>query len=285
MKYKCGVIGLGFVGGALFRGLSLSAEMRGYDIDERRATHTLEETVKESDHLFVAVPTPMESVEGGKADLSLIEKAIDSIVIWCDDSHTPTIIIKSTVPVGTTRMLQEKYAPFPILHSPEFLTERTANIDFIMPARNIIGGTDEDAMNKLEGLYEHRWPAVPCMKMGPEEAELVKYSANCFFATKIMFLNEIYMLVEKMGLDWDTVRNGLLADGRISHSHTDVPGHDGNLGYSGKCFPKDINALIAVFREKGLEALHLEACWEQNKRIRKNWDWADIKGAVSEGNT
>jgi UDPglucose 6-dehydrogenase len=283
-KFSVGVVGMGFVGGAVFRGFNLYAEVKGYDIDDRKATHTLEETL-DSDFIFIAVPTPMETVEGGKGDTSLVTDAVSLVV-----NHAPrkdsVIIIKSTIPIGTTRRLQEDFDEagynMAILHSPEFLTERAANVDFIMPARNIIGGTNEEAMNKLQELYEHRFPGIPCLKMGPEEAELVKYGANCFFATKIMFLNEINLLAEKLDMDWEKVRNGILADGRIAHSHSCVPGHDGDKGFGGKCFPKDINALIGVMEEQGIDPLQLKATWEQNKKIRKDWDWATIKGAVSE---
>jgi UDPglucose 6-dehydrogenase len=112
-------------------------------------------------------------------------------------------------------------------------------------------------------------------------AEQVKYTANCFFAVKIMFFNEMRLLSDSLQTDWDCVLKGVLSDGRIGISHVQVPGHDGDMGFGGKCFPKDINALIGVCEENGVDPMVLKAAWEQNKALRQNWDWAKIEGAVS----
>lgn len=271
-----GVVGMGFVGGAVFKGLQPCAEVRGYDIDPKRATHSFEDVVA-SDFVFVCLPTPMETVEGGKADICYIEDFFKQV----QNNKKTIFIIKSTIPVGTTRYLTQEYG-VRLVHSPEFLTEKNAMVDFITPTRHVVGGLDDEANLAVEELYKSRFSMTPVFVMGPEEAELVKYMANCFLATKVLFFNEMYLLAEKLGLEWQDIMNGVLSDGRIAKAHTNVPGHDGDKGFGGKCFPKDLNALIAVFEDHNLNPLQLKATWEQNKAIRKNWDWAKIKGAVKE---
>jgi UDPglucose 6-dehydrogenase len=275
-----GVIGMGFVGGAVYRGFNLYNEIHGYDVDGKKSPSSWEDVLN-CDFVFIAVPTPMTTIEGGECDPTYINRVLGQIAE--DDYRKETVfVLKSTVPIGTTRRCVEEFGIENLVHSPEFLTERTADADFITPARHIIGGMSEYAIQSLWMLYEYRFPGVKIHTMGPEEAEMVKYMANCFFATKIMFFNEMRMLTDKAGADWDRVMNGVLSDGRIGISHTDVPGHDGDMGFGGKCFPKDINALMGVMEGFGIDPVVLRAVWEQNKNVRKDWDWAKIDGAVTE---
>ena len=181
---KLGVVGAGFVGRAIIRGfITYVLEIRIYDKDERRASHSLDE-VLECDFVFVCLPTPMETVEGGKGDLSFIEKFFNNVP---KDSNA-IFIIKSTVPIGSTRYLIEK-TELKIVHNPEFLTERAAITDFITGTRQIVGGIDVQAVKDVGDLLQARFPMCPIFLMGPEEAELVKYIANFFFATKVLFFN------------------------------------------------------------------------------------------------
>jgi UDPglucose 6-dehydrogenase len=105
--------------------------------------------------------------------------------------------------------------------------------------------------------------------------------ANCFFATKVSFMNEMFQFCEAIGGDWDAAVEGFITDGRIGNSHIDVPGHDGDFGYGGKCFPKDINAMIKKSEDLGLDPKMLKASWEKNKEVRKKLDWFDIPGAMT----
>ena len=118
--------------------------------------------------------------------------------------------------------------------------------------------------------------------MTSQESETVKYAANCFLATKVMFFNEIKLLVEKKEMDWDKIIDGVMTDGRIGTSHYQVPGPDGQKGFGGICFSKDINALIYTMKENNIDPLVLDAVWEQNKKIREYWDWQDNSSAVWE---
>jgi UDPglucose 6-dehydrogenase len=117
--------------------------------------------------------------------------------------------------------------------------------------------------------------------MSSSESEMVKYMANAFFATKVVFFNEMKLLSDKLDLRWDTVMNGVISDGRIGQSHCKVPGPDGHPGVGGGCFPKDINALIKTFEKNDLDPKILKAVWEQNLNVREDRDWAGMKSAVS----
>ena len=273
-----GVIGMGFVGGSIFRGFNLYADVRGYDVDTDRSPNTFEEVIA-ADYIFVALPTPMARVDGGRCSTHLIDEAIGRII--ADPGYYGGIIvIKSTIPPGTTDAMSAKHDSNRICHSPEFLTERSALADFLTPSRLIVGSNSYAVGQDMRHLYNHRFPGVDVKIMKPIEAELVKYGANCFFATKVIYFNELYMLCQAIGADWDQVLGGVMSDGRIGHSHNQCPGWDGDFGYGGKCLVKDLNALISVFEDNGVDPKLMKAAWDQNKAIRNNWDWAEIKGAV-----
>jgi nucleotide sugar dehydrogenase len=278
---KVGIIGRGFVGNAIFQGLNHYYDLSVYDVDKKKSTHTFEEVIQ-SDVVFLSVPTPMHK-ETGDCDLSYIKSVFDQVLDVEDRNKSCTFVIKSTVPVGTTNDLNKKYnEKINIIHSPEFLTARTAVTDFICPSRHIIGGHPARGAHKLQEIYESRFPGVPCFLMSSNESEFVKYFANCFFATKVSFFNEMHAFAEVKGLNWQTVIQGVMSDGRIGISHYQVPGFDGDLGFGGTCFPKDINALIKSFEDSEIDPLLLKAAWERNILVRKNKDWEKSKSAVTE---
>ena len=175
--------------------------------------------------------------------------------------------------------------------NPEFLTARNNRLDFICASRIILGGDtvnyqdgpDKDrALVKLHEIYTYRFGnSVPIYVCTWEEAELTKYGANCFFAVKISYFNFIYEICQKMNMDFDYVRDMILADGRIGRSHANVPGWDNKRGFSGACFPKDINALVKYAEDLGLDPELLKASWSQNLKDRPERDWEDIPSAVS----
>jgi len=233
-KPKIGIVGAGFVGGAIARGFSLTADVKIYDKDPKRSVHSFED-ICNSEFIFLCLPTPMEHVEGGKADLSIVH----SVCQQFKNSKTEGIlIIKSTVPIGTTLMLQEKYG-LSIIHNPEFLTARNADIDFITPARTILGGPPE-LTSRVAKLFADRFPGTNIFELTSNESEAVKYIANAFFAVKVIFFNEVFLgLKDAYGLDWGKVMRGVLTDGRIGISHYEVPGHDGKFGFGGSCVLPD----------------------------------------------
>ena len=119
------------------------------------------------------------------------------------------------------------------------------------------------------------------MSMDIRSAEMTKYAANAMLATKISFMNEMKQAADAMSVDWEKAMEGFVADGRIGNSHLDVPGHDGSLGFGGKCFPKDLNAFIKSLESSGVSPTVLKAVWEKNMEVRKYHDWLEIDGATS----
>jgi len=277
-QFKIGVIGNGFVGSAIVRGLNHYFDIKIYDREIKKTVHSFDETIKQ-DIVFVCLPTPMFK-DTYECDLSYIKNFFTD-VITCGFNPNTIFVIKSTVPIGTTEMLCEKFNPLRIIHSPEFLTARTANIDFITPSRNIIGGRAENGTDLVKKLYEDRFPGINCLTMSSNESEFIKYFVNTFFATKISFFNEMHLLCSKMNVDWNKILEGVMTDGRIGISHYQVPGHDGDFGFGGTCFPKDINAFIKTFEQNGIDPVVLKSVWDRNLSVRKNKDWEKSKSATS----
>jgi len=283
-----GIIGNGFVGSAIFHGFVHYVNgIKVYDKDKNRSSHSLEECLKQ-DIVFVCVPTPMSLKKNGACDLSIIESLFSEISSKGSDS---IFVIKSTVPVGTTFSLQEKFPDLKILHSPEFLTARTSKLDFITPSRNIVGYPKgfysklHNVPSKLVTLYDKRFPGIKTFLMDSDSTEMIKYIANCFFATKVSYFNEVNLLCEKMEINFDDVMAGVLSDGRIGISHYQVPGHDGKLGFGGTCFPKDINSFIHLMEENGISPNVLKGAWETNINVRPEKDWENSSSAVTKDKT
>jgi len=279
MKTKVGIIGFGFVGRAVHHGFAQTVDFNIYDIDPVVSQNTLEETIRESNYIFICVPSPT-NVETGECDTSILEGVIEESRKYLTPKKI--LIIKSTIIPGTTEKLRHMYPHLRIVFNPEFLTERTYKLDFINTSRIILGGSKNDC-REVEKLYRKRFPegSVPIYLTDTNTAEMVKYMSNCFLASKVLIFNEFYDICNKMGVNYDEATNLVLADNRIGRSHTDVPGHDGDRGVGGKCFPKDLNAFIKLYNDLNVDATILESVKKKNLKIRKNKDWLKIKGAVS----
>jgi len=213
---------------------------------------------------------------GGNQDLSYIEK------VFRDSKEGPIYIIKSTVLPGTTEMLQRQYPHLNIIFSPEFLTERTAKLDMLTQARVIFGG-DKALTDRVEELFSERFMNRHFIHTDSKTAEFIKYMNNTFFATKVSLMNEYYRLAQLVDVNWDDALYGFASDGRVGDSHLHVPGPDGKVGFGGTCFPKDINALINMSKEVGVNMNVLEAAWKTNLEVRPEQDWNKLKGrAISD---
>jgi nucleotide sugar dehydrogenase len=276
---KIGIIGRGFVGSAVEFGFSAQtgcdAEVRVYDKDPSKSIHTLTDTVNKSDFIFLSVPTP--SNPDGSMHLGILESALQDIESVNKRSNN-IVLIRSTIIPGTTKKLQNKFKKLNLVFNPEFLTERSAKFDFINQARFILGGRKKYT-RMVADLYKWRFgEATPCIETNFETAELVKYMNNCFFATKVSFLNEMKQVADKAGVDWDLAVEGFVRDGRIGHSHLSVPGPDGKFGFGGSCFPKDIQAMINFGDELNLDLTTLKGAWQTNLKVRPEKDWENLKG-------
>ena len=132
---------------------------------------------------------------------------------------------------------------------------------------------------KVAEMYRWRFgKSIPVIETNYETAELIKYMNNCFFATKVSFMNEMKLVADKCGVDWNVAVDGFIRDGRIGHSHLNVPGHDGKFGFGGSCFPKDIQAMIDFGKILGLEMHTLDGAWKTNLKVRPEKDWEKLKG-------
>ena len=224
------------------------------------------ESVKNAKAIFLAVGTP--SSEDGKADLKYVFAACDSIAPYLQDGAV--VVVKSTVPVGTgdkvrAHLETKTKKKFFVVNNPEFLKEGSAVEDFMKPERIIIGSYDAGAAAVLDELYEPFNRQVPrVIHMSNISAEMTKYAANCFLATKISFMNEVAQLCDIVGADVEEVRHGISTDSRIGSQFL-YPGP----GYGGSCFPKDVKALVYTARENGISFQIVEAVEAVNKEQKK----------------
>ena len=276
---KIGIVGRGFVGSAVEFGFSAQtgcdAELRVYDKDPSKSIHTLEETVNESDFIFLSVPTP--SNVDGSMNVDILETALSDIQD-INSRKGNIILIRSTITPGTTAKLAKKFTKLNIVFNPEFLTERSAKFDFINQSRFVLGGRKRNTARVAE-LFRWRFgDSVPCIETNWETAEMIKYMNNCFFATKVSFMNEMRLVADKVGVDWDMAVEGFVRDGRIGHTHLNVPGPDGKMGFGGSCFPKDIQAMIQFGEDLGMDLNTLQGAWETNCEVRPERDWEQLKG-------
>ena len=269
-QFKVGVIGNGFVGESQAYAFSPVADVKIFDINPVKATHTLLEVLSQ-DFIFVALPTPMK--ENGEQDNSYIENFFSNIGLY---NTNAIFILKSTVLPGTTKLLNEKHN-FNIVFCPEFLTEKTAKLDMLTQSRIVIGG-DKQYTEKVLELFKARFGQKHYILTDTTTAEFIKYMANTFLAVKVSVVNEFYRMSKVLGVNWSDALEGFVSDPRIGNSHTNVPGHDGKLGFGGTCFPKDINALITMGKELGVDMNTLEAAWKTNLEVRPEQDWKQLVG-------
>ena len=295
MKQIC-VIGVGYVGivtGACFA--DLGNKVVALDVNEKRIenlnqgimpiyepgldelvkrnakggrlsfTTSYKEALQGAEYAFISVGTP--SGVNGEADLQYVAAAAKSIA---ENMSAPLIIInKSTVPIGTgdwvadiVRGAQPKPIPFSVVSCPEFLREGSAIGDFMSPHRTVIGSLDKEAANKVAHL--HLPLRAPIVITDLRTAEMIKYASNAFLATKISFMNEVADICEAYGADVKEVAAGMGYDARIGKFFLDA-----GLGWGGSCFPKDVQALAYMAREKGLEPQILDDVMEVNYDRRK----------------
>src|SRR5512139_1477322 len=245
----------------------------------------IEEGIKSSLVVFIAVGTP--SHEDGSADLQAAEEVAQEI--GRSMNGYKVIVIKSTVPVGTARRLkkliqdhQAQPIPFDIVSNPEFQREGSAIEDFMRPDRVTIGAESEQAVAIMKDIYSALYLIeTPFVITGLETAEMIKYAANAFLATKVSFINEIANLCERMGADVHHVARAMGLDGRIGKKFL----HPGP-GYGGSCFPKDTRALAQMGHEKGYPLKLLRSVIEVNEEQRQRMvqkislKVGDLKGKV-----
>lgn len=271
---KIGIIGNGFVGNAIYQGMKDHFKILVYDKDPKKRLSSFA-LVSQLKMIFICVPTPM--TEEGAFDLSIVKETVNML------PSKKTLIIKSTITPQAAEILIDKFPNQNFVFNPEFLTERTAVHDFQNPSRIVIGGNDQNSVQTVEEMYRAVFPCrlIEIIKTDAKTACFIKYFSNCFFAAKVSIMNEFRQVADAAGIDWNTAKNGLLTSGWVNPMHTLVPGPDGDYGFGGKCFPKDINAFMSYCRNLGIDPKMLQAAWNKNLEVRKNSNWLQIDGAVS----
>ena len=267
---KIGIIGQGYVGTALKVGFKDYYNVETYDkYDLSKSTKSsIKRVVEFTDVIFVCVPTPMR--KDGTCYTGIVEEVIREINETAD-GHI--VVIKSTVPPGTTDRINAEYTKSTVIFNPEFLTEANFIDDFKNQNRIILGG-DRKGTSKVRQLYSRLFPQATIVKTGAKHAEMVKYFTNCFLATKVSFANEMKHICDSIDLDYDKVVEYATYDERLGKSHWSVPGPDGDLGFGGHCLPKDLSAMVNGFDTLGL----LEAVEQVNDQVREHRDWESMVG-------
>ncbi len=306
-KATVGQVGYGFIGNAvveLFRPFCdvIVYDKAGYEGREKPLrvgfALSIDTVVRNCEIIFVAVPTPMK--QSGECHTGIVESVLQDIQNAAikigrqlDDF---VVVLKSTVPPGFTKQMQERYA-LRLLFSPEFLTEANSVRDFKTTNRVLLGGDIEDAQVVFK-YFEAVWPdrqlntyvdhpdgPVQIIQCDSTVAEMVKLSTNVHLTARVMISNELYLICQKLGITYDEVKVLTQLDRRIGLSHMNVPGPDGQLGYGGHCFVKDTQNLAFITKNLGLShhdeggltnlfrSLH-----ERNLEIRDDRDWEGQKG-------
>lgn len=313
MRKAIAVIGQGFVGNALSRGMQHAFDVYAYDKagclskgafngargkDGRDNLQNLIQKMELGDSAvtrqqsfsgvyFVCLPTPMNA--NGDADTSIVESTLAELAAAPGERIA---VIKSTVPPGSTQKWNDEFGDkgLHVVFNPEFLTEANSVQDFKNQDRIVLGGP-RPWINEVRDLFQIAYPNVPVYKTSSVNAELIKYVTNTFLAAKVSYANEIYQVCSALrdaghDADYDRVIELAKLDKRLGQSHWRVPGpmpaDDGSgkllLGYGGSCFIKDVNALLFLAKTLGITPTVLQAAWDKNLEVRPERDWENLRG-------
>ena len=278
-----GVIGYGFVGRATGEGFVSNPKNKVFWYDKfKESPNTLEEVVKKSDFVFVCVPTPIFEDYSGM-DMGIVIGVVDQVAEILSSSAKATedkvLIIKSTSLPGTAKKLAIKYPKINFIMNPEFLTQKNANHDFLNPSRTVIGAESKDVALKEIKIYKTILSKnQPYVVTDTTSAEVIKYMSNLMLASKVLLANEFYELSKKVGANYLDVQKAVESDPRIG-THLGVPGPDGDMGFGGACFPKDMVGILGLAKKLKLDVSALEAIWKKNLKVRKHRDWEEMPQA------
>ena len=257
--YNIGLIGCGFVGGAIknahdLYGIKINVYdlAKGYDTDFG--------VIKNCDYIFIAVPSPTSP--SGECDTSILEETLERL-----EGSDAVIISKVTAPPSVYKKLQQKYKN--LVGVPEFLVAATAQQDYLDETFCIIGGDQYycKLAEQVIRLTQRNIQTVKYCKI--EEASLTKYTINCFLALKVSFLNQINDYCQTTEINYNAIKELIKSDDRLGNSHFDVPGPDGQRGFAGACFPKDTSALFYEGNSQNIDFSILNSAIQYNKTLRK----------------
>ena len=261
MNKKIGVIGAGFVGGAIinaYRQVSIDVLI----VDPKISKFTIKQLIHEQpDVIFVAVPSPAN--EDGSYDTTILESVIEQL-----KPFKQPIISKVTATPDVYHKLSKQYNN--LMYCPEFLTAINANQDYLDATSCIIGGGDDATHNLVLKYLKAAQPNLDqFMFVDIKVASLIKYTINSFLATKVVFLNELEMLCRQVGVNYDDIKTSIMTDKRMGTSHFNVPGHNGKIGFGGACFPKDTKAFLHYAKSLKINLDVLETAVIKNDKVVK----------------
>lgn len=262
-----GIVGLGTVGRALAE--ALAPRFRVLHSDTALADSApLQQLAVTCDLLFVCVPTPAQA--DGAADLAQVTSVVDQLSQHAAAAgRAPLVVIKSTVPPGTTEALAQRHPALSLVACPEFLRQHHAAQDLRNARRVLVGlpaqGMAPAAQGLLAGVLQVLSPEAQQVQTDATTAELVKYATNAFLAIKVTFANQLSDACAGLDVDYAALSALLALDPRIGMSHLEVPGPDGQSGFGGACLPKDVMALLAIAGPQ-LPLLDAAARWNQHRR-------------------
>ena len=275
---KIGVVGWGFVGQATGKGLAINKTNKIFVYDKQRTSPlTLKEVVEASEFIFICVPTPMYADYSGMS-MKIVDEVAKEIAGYAKGTDK-IVIVKSTVLPGVTADYIKKYPKVNFAMNPEFLTQNNANWDFLHPSRTVIGAGNKKVGERIKALYQTILDKNQSyFIMDTTSAEVTKYMSNLTLASKVILANEFFFLSKAVGASYEKVRKAVEADPRIG-THLRTPGPDGDFGFGGACFPKDMIGPLGLAKKKKLDTSVLTAVWRKNLKVRKNRDWEHMSSA------
>ena len=268
---KIGIIGFGFVGFAMTQSFIKKGYTQNKDLfiyDKYKEEYNNISNILQSDILFIALPTLYDE----DAKTYNLDAINENLLFLENSNYNGLIVIKSTVDPKTCNELSLKYK-LDIVHNPEFLTARTAEHDFHNQCHIVLGKTTNCSDLKFEMLvnfYKKNYENAEISVCNATEAESMKTFLNSFYAVKVQFFTEIYLLCDKLNISYDKVKDMMLKNNWINPMHTTVPGPDGKVSYGGMCFPKDTNALLQFMIQNDSPHAVLENTIKERNIMRNN---------------
>jgi nucleotide sugar dehydrogenase len=256
---KLGIIGLGFVGSAVKNSYDI-AGIKTVCSDPYKGINTEYGDIITTDAIFICVPSPQSA--NGSCDTSILESVLEQY-----KDYTGVFISKVTASPLKYAQLKEQYPN--LVHAPEFLVAATAKEDYLNGQFAIVGGDEEYCKKALEAIKLGQTKITNFKFCSIQEAALAKYTINNFLATKVIFMNQIKLLADKLDANYNVVANCVQMDLRLGSSHMSVPGPDGEYGFGGACFPKDTSAIVYLSKELDVDFTLLEEVIRTNKLLRK----------------
>lgn len=263
---KIGICGVGFVGSAISQSLVNNNECSIIAYDKYKNLNTFE-MLLDSDICFICLPTRYDA-EKKTYDVNELDK---TLLLFSEHGYNGIILMKSTVLPTYCSDRNDRYPNLRIIHNPEFLSARTALEDFSTQKHIILGYTKQsyDSINKIITFYNHVFPQTLLSICQSEEAELTKLACNGFYAMKVQYFTELFLLCDKLSLSFDLIKEMMLKNGWIHPQHTSVPGHDGQLSFGGACLPKDISAFNEYMKALTVPCKVIEAVVNERNEMRE----------------